>query len=85
MANKQPTHDRRATATPPSVTTHDVAALADATGLSLTPQRIAVVQPILAAWLADSAALNALMQADTHREVVPITVLRHAPHDAEGG
>ncbi|MCC6707833.1 MAG: hypothetical protein IT492_09745 [Gammaproteobacteria bacterium] len=66
----------------PSVTADHVAALAAAVGLPLSPQRVAVVQPILAVWLADSAALNSLMQAEAHREVVPVTVLRHTPSDA---
>lgn len=65
-----------------SVTASSVAALADAVDLSLSAARIAVVQPILASWLKDSAALNRLMQAEAHREVAPITVLRHGAHDA---
>lgn len=83
MSQKHTGQTRQAGATTaPCVTADTVAALAAAAGLSLSPQRIAVVQPILAVWLADSAALNALMQAETHRDVVPVTVLRHTPSDA---
>ena len=69
-------------AAPLDLSTADVRALATAAGLSLSPDRIAAVLPILNVWLADSAALNTLMQDDAHREVVPITVLRHRASDA---
>jgi len=60
-----------------------VAALANAASLPLSAERVAVLLPILRIWLADSAALNRLMQAPAHREVLPITVLRHRASDAD--
>ena len=83
MSQKQIGQTRQAGATTaPCVTADTVAALAAAAGLPLSPQRIAAVQPILAVWLADSAVLNTLMQAEAHRDVVPVTVMRHTPSDA---
>ena len=83
MASKQAAsgHDEMVTAAP-TLTAGGIAALAAAAGLPLTPQRIAVVQPILAVWLADSVALNTLMQAEAYRDVAPITMLRHGVDDA---
>ena len=61
-----------------------VRALACAASLPLSSGRVAAVLPILRIWLADSAALNRLMQDAVHREVLPITVLRHRAADGEG-
>lgn len=67
----------------PGLSADAVRALAVAASLPLTPERVAAVLPILKAWLADSAALNQLMQREAHREVLPITVLRHRASDGE--
>lgn len=54
------------------LTTEMVRALAQAAGLPLAPGRESALLPILNAWLPDSAALNASMQGDDCRELLPL-------------
>lgn len=64
-------------------TAAQVRALACAAALPMSSERVAAVLPILRSWLADSAALNRLMHNEAHRDVLPITVLRHRAADGE--
>ncbi|MBI5615328.1 MAG: hypothetical protein HY943_03450 [Gammaproteobacteria bacterium] len=60
--------------TEPALTVQTVRALATAASLQLAPGREAILLPVLRVWLADNAKLNALMQAEAYRDVLPITL-----------
>ena len=81
MDGKQPGHSPRPTSAP-TITADSVRNLAEAAGLSLAPDRAAVLLPILRLWLTDSAALNTVMQNGAYREVLPITLFKHPRSDA---
>ena len=53
--------------------------------LPLTPDRLAAVGPLLAAWTRDANALSAKMRAPQYAEVTPITGLLQAFPFGGGG
>ena len=60
----------------------DVATLAAAAGLQLSPERLAVVGEILGQWRPGCLELNRTMSEPSRRHIVPVTVFAHgADHE----
>lgn len=62
----------------------DVAALARAANLEMSPERLDIVGQILGEWRPGCLELNRKMSDPARRDLVPITVLVHAGLGGEG-
>jgi hypothetical protein len=59
----------------------DVATLAAYAALPLSPARVAAVETVLSAWIADANELSRKMSDPAHQSLMPVTTFTHA-HDA---
>lgn len=64
-----------------ALTAEAVRTLAAAAGLPLAPGREAALLPILRAWLSGGLLLNASMQDEACRDLLPVTLFRHCRTD----
>ena len=55
-----------------------IALLAAHASLSLSPDRLAAVESVLAAWLPAANELSRKMSAPVHQALMPVTVFAHA-------
>lgn len=62
----------------PDNTTAATALLAAHASLDLSPDRLAAVESILAAWLPAARELSIKMSAPEHQALLPVTVFAHA-------